>query len=103
MKGKFTCYHTTTSDREASILQHGLVPGSPPNWFLREPVPYVMLSLEPWYNLHEWDNVVFEISDPAIKKEMFIDEEGLRWADTIHSGYLRAIYFQGVPKEEINE
>lgn len=74
------CYHATTPDRLPSILCKGLLPNSPPAWF-DEPAPYVMLSKEPWRELHGEDRetVVLEVTDPCIQEEYFDDPEGLRW------------------------
>jgi len=72
------CYHTTTTDRVESIMKNGLLPNSAPIWFISK-TPYVMLSLEPLWNLNKSESAVLKISDPRIKLEYFDDPEGLRW------------------------
>ncbi len=84
------CYHTTTSDRVASILCAGLLPNSTPTWFT-SPTPYVMLSKEPLHDLNGSKSVVFRITDPAIMLEFFSDKEGLRWPYRIDPIYLSEI------------
>lgn len=73
----FKCYHSTTPDRVASIMENGLQPNSKPTWFDMV-TSYVMLCLEPWKDLNGDDTVVLEVTDPRIKAEFFDDPEGLR-------------------------
>lgn len=84
------CYHTTIVERIPSIWKNGLVPGSDSLWW-KEPVQYVMLSPNPWWDLNGEMSVVLEVSDPAIKPEYFEDPEGLRWWKVIEPKYLRII------------
>ena len=86
---EFACYHITTKDRLASILESGLIPNSKPNWFTSE-TPYIMLSLYPYWWLYK-DAVLIEIKDPAIKQEYFDDPEGLRWGEIIKPEYFNAV------------
>ena len=95
----FICYHTTTKDRVESILKNGLVPGSQPNWFEGDPVPYIMLSLTPIFDLHTAENYIFEVIDPKIKKQHFENDEGLRWPHVISPGHLRAFFYSGKYRE----
>lgn len=87
------CYHATTSDRLASILEKGLLPNSEPTWF-DEPAPYIMLAKEAWTDLNgpDIETVMLEVTDPRIKEEYFDDPEGLRWPYRIAPEYLGVVY-----------
>lgn len=87
------CYHATTPDRLASILEKGLLPNSQPTWF-DEPTPYVMLSKEAWIDLNgpDIETVILEVTDPRIKEEYFDDPEGLRWPYRIAAEHLGVVY-----------
>ena len=86
---EFVCYHVTTRDRLASILENGLIPNSKPNWFTAE-TPYVMLSLFPCWWLYK-NAVLIEVKDPDIKREYFDDPEGLRWGRIIKPEHFNAV------------
>ncbi len=90
MKREFCCYHVTIKDRLPSILANGLVPNSTPSWF-NSNTPYVMLSLYPYWSLHDGELILLEIKDPAIKRKYFDDPEGLRWPHIIKPEYFNAI------------
>ena len=84
------CYHSTKPNRVASILREGLLPNSPSEWF-SEPVPYVMLSEQPWPDLNGEKTVVLEITDPRIQEEYFDEPEGLRWPYRIAPEHIRPL------------
>lgn len=81
------CYHSTTKARLESIMQNGLCPNSPPEWF-SSPAPYVMLYQQPLRYLNGVATVVLEIDSPEIKAEHFKDPEGLRWPNVIPPEYI---------------
>ena len=82
------CYHTTLKERIPSILEKGLLPNSEPAFFTSS-VPYIMLSLAPWPELHGEKSVVLEVTYPDIKLEFFDNPEGLRWPEAIPASFLK--------------
>ena len=93
---EFSCFHITTEDRLDDILKHGLKPNSVRNRSARK-APLTMLSLCPYWGLFKnWkknqNNILIEIRDPAIKREMFDgDPEGLAWVHTINPSCFKAV------------
>jgi len=82
-------YHTTHRSRLQAILTEGLRPYSPPLFFA-SPAPYIMLSVEPWIDLHGADSVVLRVRSSALPVGGD-DPEGLRWPREISPECLEVI------------
>lgn len=84
-------FHSTSTDRLASILEHGLLPCSEPQYF-SAPAPYVMLSRAPWADLHGDRTVVLALRMPGL---VWDDDEGCRWGEPISPDHIEWVMFSG--------